>query len=75
MATSPRAQYNPRKDQVHIDELLCDAQDLTNLSDWEDEFIEDLMSYKSRDKLWDLTESQYKKLVEISEKEDDFQVW
>lgn len=74
MANSPR-HYNPRQDQEHINDLLCEAQDITNLNEWEIEFIEDLLSYISEDKLWNLTENQYKKLVEITEKEDDFQVW
>ena len=70
MAQSP-FQYNPKTDQEHREELLCEAQEVPNLNDWENEFIEDLLSYKTKDKLWNLTENQYKKLVEITKNEED----
>jgi len=75
MATSPK-QYQPNADLEHIDDLLCEAQDRDDLSEWENEFLEDIMkSKKTFEGMGGLTMPQYKKLKEIAEKDDDFQVW
>lgn len=76
MAQSPRAVYRPNADLTHIDELLSEAQDRDDLSDWENEFVEDLLkSKKTFEGLGGLTPAQYKKLKEIVEKDDSFQVY
>lgn len=73
MAQSPRPAYNPHNDFEHINDLLSTALDQNNLSDWENDFLEDL-STKIEHSVG-VTPAQYKKLKEIAEKDDDFEVW
>lgn len=75
MAESPRTQYIARKDPARIWELISEAQDRDDLNDWEMKFVEDLIeSYEKMD-FPEITQNQYNKLIEITDKKDDFQVW
>jgi len=75
MAQSPRQQYQERKDSERIDELLTEAQDRDDLSDWEIDFLDSMISKIDKMPLPELSESQYKKLTEITERKDEYQVW
>lgn len=75
MASSPRQQqsYNPCQDIPHIDSLLSKAID-RNLSEWEDNFVNELIAEIERGAS-EISEGRYKKLREILKKKNNFEVW